>query len=72
LNCVYKIDYSHLTIGEYKMKDTIEYKMGYDSVINKPNTKNCHFSLFSTHEKMKRWEKGVQDAKKTKVKTNPK
>jgi len=54
------------------MKDTIEYKMGYDSVINKPNTKNCHFSLFSTHEKMKRWEKGVQDAKKTKVKTNPK
>ena len=23
-----------------------------------PNTTNCHFSIFSTHEKTKAWEKG--------------
>lgn len=32
--------------------------MGYDAVMNKANERNCHFTLFSTPEKMRAWEAG--------------
>lgn len=33
-------------------------EMGYDAAINKPNTTNCHFSLFATKELMEAWSRG--------------
>lgn len=37
--------------------------MGYDSIINGSTTTNCSFSLFSSPEKTKAWEKGREKAK---------
>jgi hypothetical protein len=37
------------------------YKMGVDYAKNGATQKNCHFSIFSTEEKMKAWEKGKKD-----------
>ena len=34
------------------------YDSGYDAGLKGPNTTNCHFSIFSTHEKTKAWKKG--------------
>jgi hypothetical protein len=44
------------------------YKLGFDCAINKPNTINCHFSIFSTPENTKSWEEGKQDGEKYKLK----
>lgn len=38
------------------------YKMGYDCGINGANKTNCHFSIFSSPENTKAWEKGKSDA----------
>ncbi len=43
-------------------KKSKEYLAGYDSGIHGANEINCHFSLFSTPEKTKEWEKGRKDA----------
>jgi len=40
------------------------YKMGLDCAKNGANTINCHFSIFSSPENTKAWEKGVKDGKK--------
>lgn len=40
------------------------YRMGRDCAKNGPNETNCHFSLFSSHEKMKEWERGKRDEEK--------
>lgn len=42
-------------------EESKEYKAGYDAGLNMPNTRNCNFSLFSTPEKTKNWEKGNND-----------
>lgn len=44
-----------------------EYQMGYDCAINGANTTNSHFSLFSTPEKLKEWQRGREDGMKAKV-----
>jgi len=46
------------------MNKSKEYQAGYDAAINGPNTTNCHFSLFSTPEKTKEWERGKKDGEK--------
>lgn len=42
-------------------EETYEYKMGYSAGFNGADTHNCNFSLFSTPEKTKKWEKGNRD-----------
>jgi len=37
------------------------YKMGMDCAINGANDENCHFSVFSTPENTKAWERGKID-----------
>ncbi len=37
------------------------YKMGLDCARNGADTTNCHFSIFSSPENTKAWEKGVKD-----------
>jgi len=39
------------------------YEMGKDS-IKGANIINCHFAIFSTHQKMKAWERGRMDGDK--------
>ena len=34
------------------------FQHGYDSAVRGPNTLNCHFTLFHSHEAMKEWERG--------------
>jgi len=34
------------------------YDAGKDCAMNGPDTANCHFSLFSTPERMAEWEAG--------------
>lgn len=46
------------------MKVSLEYKAGYDAGKNGPNTENCNFSLFSSSEKTKEWERGNSAGKK--------
>lgn len=43
------------------MKATV-YMLGYDCGKNGPNEMNCHFSLFSTNELTREWERGKADA----------
>lgn len=40
------------------------YKMGVDCAKNGENLENCNFSIFSSKENMKAWEKGLKDGKK--------
>ena len=40
------------------------YRRGYDCGVNGANMENCHFAIFSTHKKMKEWERGKADADK--------
>ena len=40
------------------------YKMGLDFAKNGANEKNCHFSIFSSPENTRAWEKGEKDGKK--------
>lgn len=42
------------------------YDMGTDCEMNGATEENCHFTLFSSHAKMKAWEQGKKDAKKQK------
>jgi len=58
-------------IGNYIRKSILQsndldycYKMGYDCELNGANEINCHFSIFSTEEKMHEWEHGKIDARK--------
>lgn len=41
-------------------KESHAYQMGRDYILNGPNTTNCHFSLFSSTEGMKEWERGKE------------
>ena len=38
------------------------YQAGYDCGKNGANTKNCHFTLFSSPDKMAEWERGKRAA----------
>ncbi len=40
------------------------FDMGVDCARNGANEKNCHFSIFSTPENTKAWEKGKKDEEK--------
>jgi len=40
------------------------YKMGLDNAKNGANITNCHFSIFSSPENIRAWEKGVKDGKR--------
>ena len=44
------------------------YDMGYDCGRRGASDQNCHFSIFSSHEKMKAWEEGKKDAEANKPK----
>lgn len=44
------------------MKNTKSYQMGYDAGMNGSNTTNSNFSIFSTPEKTKEWERGKKQA----------
>lgn len=45
-----------------------EYRMGYDAGMNGANANNCHFSIFSTPEKTKAWERGNADGSREREK----
>jgi hypothetical protein len=45
-----------------KRDKSYAYKMGYDCGKNGANTTNCHFSIFSSKENTKEWERGKKDA----------
>ena len=47
-----------------KRSEEYAYKMGKDCAKNGANTTNCHFSIFSSKENTKAWEKGKKDGKK--------
>ena len=34
------------------------YEQGFDSGLNGANTTNCHFTLFSSPDKTRAWERG--------------
>jgi len=38
------------------------YRMGYRCGVNGADETNCHFSIFSTPENTKEWERGKNDA----------
>ena len=40
------------------------YQMGHDCGLNGPNEKNCHFSIFSSRENTKEWERGKEQSLK--------
>ncbi len=40
------------------------YDMGFDCGKYGPNARNCHFSLFSSLENTKEWERGKADGKR--------
>lgn len=44
--------------------ETEAYRRGYNCGLNGANTENCHFSIFSSLEKMKEWERGKADAER--------
>lgn len=35
-----------------------EFRLGYDAAVNGSSETNCHFSIFSSPEKTKEWERG--------------
>ncbi len=37
------------------------YAYGYDAGRNGANTENCHFTIFSSPERTKEWERGNND-----------
>ncbi len=41
-----------------KRVENYAYKMGKDCALNGANTKNCHFSIFSSPQNTKAWERG--------------
>lgn len=49
------------------MKEKTAYEHGYDCGINGANQTNCNFTIFSTPEKTKEWERGKKDAEKSKT-----
>ncbi len=56
----------HIPSGYQRWKYALEYcyKMGVDRALNGANTTNCHWSLFSSPERTKEWERGEADGKK--------
>ena len=46
------------------------FAMGYDSEVNGADEKNCHFSLFSSVERTRAWERGKAQAVKDKATPN--
>lgn len=45
----------------YSDEEQSAYDAGYSAAIDGSDTTNCHFSIFSTPEKMKAWESGKQN-----------
>ncbi len=43
------------------------YNLGYDAGYNKPNTENCHFSIFSNKLKTNAWKIGFDRGKDDKL-----
>lgn len=48
-------------MDELKRDADYAYEMGKDCAINGANETNCHFSIFSTPENTKAWEKGKRE-----------
>ena len=44
------------------MTEEYAYKMGKDCALNGANEKNCHFSIFSSPEHTRAWERGKKEA----------
>ena len=42
------------------------FQMGYECEMSGANTTNCHFSIFSTKERMQAWEAGKKQAAQVK------
>lgn len=42
-------------------------ELGYDCGKNGPNTRNCHFAIFSTPENTAAWERGMREAESEKA-----
>ncbi len=42
------------------------YRMGYDCGLNGSNLTNCAFTIFSSPENTKEWERGKKDGEKAK------
>jgi len=58
-------------LEKMKAQDKSEsYKQGFDCAVNGANTTNCHFTLFSTAENTREWERGKSDGEKEKALAN--
>lgn len=53
-----------------KPDENVCFAMGYDSEMNGADEKNCHFSLFSSIERTRAWERGKAQAVKDKATPN--
>jgi hypothetical protein len=55
----------HSILAKYQ-KERDPYQCGYDAGLNGSNTENSNFSIFSTPERTKEWERGkkVGEAKR--------
>lgn len=56
--------------GIPKSDEKVCFAMGYDSEMNGADEKNCHFSLFSSVERTRAWERGKAQAVKDKATPN--
>lgn len=63
----YTKEFLKILIPKKRSKD-YAYKMGIDCAKNGATQKNCHFSIFSTEEKMREWERGKKDGEHEKPK----
>lgn len=43
------------------------FAAGYDSAINGANETNCHFTIFTTQDNTRAWERGAEAAKQVKA-----
>ncbi len=59
------LDYIQILVKKLPTaNEKICFAMGYDCEMNGADTKNCHFSLFSTKENTAAWEAGKAQAHK--------
>lgn len=47
--------------------DDDPYVFGYDCGLKGANTYNCHFSIFSSRERTKEWERGKRDGERART-----
>lgn len=55
-----------MQLSDAELSTEKAYRMGLKSISEGPNEENCHFSIFSSPEDTKAWERGRKEGKKLK------